>query len=71
MLSPITYGGVFAVTREATRPLRLWDSIAVVNRPGIPIIVDPACARNTIYFINVAPDSPRLLGRITDIGWDD
>lgn len=61
--TPLTYGGVFAVAEPPARPTSLWGRIAVVNRPGWPLAVDPHCARNTIYLIsNTEP--PQVIGTI-------
>lgn len=54
--SPLTFGSVFALAEPPQHDTSLWSHIAVVNRPGWPIVVDPHCTRNTIWFIN-GPDS--------------
>lgn len=47
----LTFGSIHARTIPPVREGSLWSHIAVVNSPGIPLILDPACPLNMVYFI--------------------
>lgn len=49
---PITFGGYHSTSLPPRHPLSLWSHIAVVDVPGIPIVVDRDCPKNLIYFVS-------------------